>query len=307
MIGESARHPLPRVITTVSALMVAGAAWAGLHGITRPASASAGPVAERPLSRPMIGVAGESALSFDKQTGIRASLAVFYLSMSKPVPGTLRWMQATANGARPVIEIIPHGGSLAPVTAGRDDTWLGALAAQIRQLNEPVVVAFAPEANGTWYPWGSQPAKFRAAWRHVHSVVGTHDITWMWQMSSRDPVAGYWPGARYVQWVGIDGYFRTPPNTFRSLFDRTLNAVGRITSDPVLLSETAVGPLTRQQPTDITRLFLGAISRHLIAVVWFDVAQSGHPNHQDWRLRPGSAAMAAFRNAARAYLLDATA
>jgi mannan endo-1,4-beta-mannosidase len=225
--------------------------------------------------------------------------------MAKPVPPSLQWMKAEANRARPVIEVIPDGSSLAPVTAGARDGWLRSLAMRIRQLNERVVVAFGPEANGTWYRWGSQPARFRAAWRHVWTVLNRYDaseITWMWQMSSHDLVTRYWPGARYVQWVGIDGYFRTPHNTFGHLFDRTLDAVNRVTADPVLLSETAVGPLTHREPADISRLFRSATARHLIAVVWFDATQNDPPVRQDWHLAPDSAPMAAFRKAVRGYL-----
>ena len=305
MIRLPAWHPLPSVIAAVSLLMCAGAAWAGLQGVARPwarnlLALAAKPVAERPVTRRMIGVAGLTAARWDEQTGIRASLSVFYVSMSAPVaPDFMRWIEADADGARPVLEILPRGRSLASVAAGDDDRWLKSLAAQI---NEPVVIAFAPEADGNWYTWGQQPAQFRVAWQHVWAVLGTRDITWMWQMSSRHPVSAYWPGARYVQWVGIDGYFETPANTFRRLFSRTLTVVSRITADPVLLSETAVGPLTRAEPADITKLFAAASTRHLIGVVWFDRAQHDPPHHQDWYLKPGTAALAAFRAAARAYV-----
>jgi hypothetical protein len=304
VIRPPVRHPLPGAITIVSILMCVAAASAGLHGIVRPGasdlSSLANPVAERPLGGSMVGVAGVSAATWYKQTGIRASLSVSYISMSTPVaPQLLRWVEKDADGARPVIEILPGTRTLASVAAGGADGWLRSLAKEIR---ERVVVAFAPEANGTWYAWAGHPAEFRAAWRHVWAVLGTHDITWMWQMSSHDAITAYWPGARYVQWVGIDGYFWNPANTFRSLFSRTLTAVSGLTADPVLLSETAVGPGTGAKTADITKLFAAAVARHLLAVVWFDVAQNDPPHHQDWRLKPGSAAMAAFQGAARAYL-----
>jgi Glycosyl hydrolase family 26 len=314
------RHPLPGALAAASILMCVAAACAGLHGIVRPhadspASSTAGSPSGRklapedPVSDRMIGVAGVPATTWDEQTGIHASLATYYLSMGSPVPPSLLWMKAEADGAMPVVEIIPAGNSLAPVAAGHADGWLKSLARRLGTLDERVVVAFAPEANGYWYAGSSHPAQFRAAWRHVWGVLGAHDedITWLWQMTSDFSVTAYWPGARYVDWVGIDGYFRHPRNTFASQFNPDLAAVSRLTARPVLIAETAVGPGTRKRPADITALFRHAAAHHVIAVVWFDKRQSPPPIYQNWHLRPGSAAMAAFKQAARAYLTSDTA
>jgi mannan endo-1,4-beta-mannosidase len=310
VIRRPVRHPLPAVIATVSVLMCGGAVFAGLHGV-QPAFKV---VAERRIAGPVVGVAGLSVAKWDQQTGIRASLAVYYVSMTKHVSDDLvGWIESSADGARPIIDILPRGRSLASVAAGGADGWLGSLAAEIKAAKEKVVVAFAPEANGNWYTWGRQPRQFRFAWRHVWEILSagtdnksTHDISWMWQMSSHDRVGAYWPGPQYVDWVGIDGYFRFSTNTFGGLFDNTFKTVRRLTkSDPILLSETAAGPLTGAQPADITELFKAAAADRLIAVVWFDVKQSDPkdpPIHQNWKLYPGTAAMSAYQEAASAYL-----
>jgi Glycosyl hydrolase family 26 len=311
------RHPLPGALAAASILMCVAAACAGLHGIGRPQAGDASSLPagsgqklahEDPVSDRMIGVAGVFATTWDRQTGIHASLATYYLSMSKAVPPTLLWMKAKGDGAVPVIEIIPGKQGLAPVAAGHADGWLKSLASQLSTLGERVVIAFAPEANGNWYAGSSHPAQFRAAWRHVWGVLGAHDddITWMWQMTSDYSVTAYWPGARYVNWVGVDGYFRFPRNTFASQFNQDLAAVSRLTADPVLISETAVAPETGMRPADITALFRHAAAHHAIAVVWFDKAQHKPPYDLNWHLTPGSAAMAAFKQAARAYLTSDT-
>jgi Glycosyl hydrolase family 26 len=313
------RHPLPGALAAASIMMCVAAACAGLHGIARPhagdpsSSTTGSPsgsklAREDPVSDRMIGVAGVPATTWDRQTGIHASLATYYLSMGSPVPRTLLWMKTEADGAVPVIEIIPAAHSLAPVAAGHADGWLKSLARQLSTLDERVVVAFAPEANGNWYGWGDQPRQFRQAWRHVFGVLGAHDhaITWLWQMTSDYSVTAYWPGARYVNWVGIDGYFRFRRNTFASQFNPDLTAVSKLTADPVLISETAVGPVPQKRVADINALFQGAAAHHAIAVVWFDLAQHKPPYDLNWHLTPGSAAMAAFKQAARAYLTSDT-
>ena len=67
------------------------------------------------------------------------------------------------------------------------------------------------------------------------------------------------PGGRaasYVTWVGIDGYYYRPSDTFASVFGRTIDQVRAFTSNPVLLSETAVGPAAGQF-VKISNLFAG--------------------------------------------------
>jgi len=211
-----------------------------------------------------------------------------------------------ADGAEPVIEILPRGHSLRAIAGGSGDRWLRQLRAQI---TTPVIVSFAPEANGVWYTWGGQPAAFRAAWRHVHRVIGTRRVTWMWQMSSRPgmarhaqhsyPLADYWPGRQYVSWVGLDGYFETPANTFGNLFGGAIHTMRKLGRRPVLLSETSVGPGVRHVATDITSLISNTRSWHLLGLIWFDADQHQPPYHQDWNLESRPRALAAFRKAAR--------
>jgi len=297
------RHLLPAGLAVASAAMCCAAACAGLSGVAssghpRVGAASA-PVPEAPVAQPMIGVAGQSAAAWDKLTGVRASLSVSYLSMAAPVSRNfLRWAEIGADGARPVIEILPRGTTLRQVAAGADDNWLRSLKAEV---GEPVAIAFAPEANGSWYAWGGHPDLFRAAWRHVWQVIGTRDVTWLWQMSARAGVSGYWPGRQYVTWAGLDGYFERPGATFATVFGRAVSEVRHLTTVPLLLTETAVGPLTGHVPADIRLLFAAASAGHLAGVVWFDRAQDDPPSHQDWLLTAAPGALAAFRQAAAAY------
>jgi len=297
-------HPLPISIAVFSIAACVAAVWAGLAGVEvvhnnhgRLPPTAAKPVAEGVAPEPMIGVAGQSAAVWNKTVGVRASLSVSYVSMAKPPRKFIRWAELKADGARPVVEILPRGHSLQSIAAGNDDGWLRALKSGI---NEPIAVAFAPEANGEWYTWGQQPKLFRQAWRHVWSVLGTHNITWLWQMSSRRAVRAYWPGGRYVKWAGLDGYFSTRGSNFRTVFGSTIHAVQSFAHVPLLLSETAVGPFTGHVPADIRQLFAGARRDHIIGVIWFNRAQSGSTNHQDWRLRTPDV-LDAFRKAAATY------
>ena len=94
--------------------------------------------------------------------------------------------------------------------------------------------------------------------------------------------------------VGIDGYYYRPSDTFASVFGRTIAAVRAITSKPVLLSETAVGP-GAGQAAKIGDLFASMRLYQTLGLVWFDIAQHHGVYHQDWRIDNSPAAEAAFR------------
>ena len=56
------------------------------------------------------------------------------------------------------------------------------------------------------------------SWR-CFARQGADNITWLWTDPGQDvpgtgPVASWWPGAGYVTWVGIDGYYYRPTDTF---------------------------------------------------------------------------------------------
>jgi len=69
--------------------------------------------------------------------------------------------------------------------------------------------------NGNWYPWCQQPAAYIAAWRHAWQVFrqeGATNVRWVWapDLLNGTPrgqweqaVSTYWPGARYVNVVGV--------------------------------------------------------------------------------------------------------
>jgi hypothetical protein len=99
-----------------------------------------------------------------------------------------------------------------------------------------------------------------------------------------------------VTWVGIDGYYYRPSSTFATVFGQTIAQVRALTSKPLLLSETAVGPQAGQS-TKIQGLFDGMRQYQTLGLVWFDMTQHRNIYHQDWRLEGHPAAIAAFRRA----------
>jgi hypothetical protein len=239
--------------------------------------------------------------------GRRPNITVYYSPWGASFRA--RFVTAAARaGAVVLVQLEPWHASMAAIAAGRWDSYLQSFADQVRRYGGQVILSFGPEANGGWYPWGwhhSRPAEWRAAWRHVVTLFRQSDarnVTWLWDISGASRATGavrsWWPGHQYVDWIGIDGYYFTHTDTFKSVIGDTVRTVRTFTRKPVLLSEVGVGPLAGQVKK-ITSLFAGIRRNHLLGLIYFDVAQDNGLYHQDWRLDNNPAAVAAFRTGAQ--------
>ena len=218
--------------------------------------------------------------------------------------------QARAHDAVPFIQMEPWHTSMTAIASGRSDAYLVSYAHGLAAYRYPVLLGFAHEMNGNWYPWGwthADPANWIAAWRHVVTLfrrAGARNVTWIWTANQEGPgdapLRAYWPGAKYVDWVGINGYLYFPQQTFAGNYVSTIVALRRFADRPILVSETAVGQLAGQA-NKIPGLFSVIRAYRLLGLVWFDEAQHAGPYHQDWRLEGHPVAIRAFRHALRHY------
>jgi mannan endo-1,4-beta-mannosidase len=188
---------------------------------------------------------------FAKAVGGQPNLAGYYSRWAQPFASSFA-RAALAHGAWPFVQIEPTYGSVSEIVSGRYDGYLRSYADSVRNFGHAVVIGFAREMNAPTHPWGYRhvPAStFVAAWRHIVSLFagqGADNVTWLWTLAAdgprTGPIASWWPGARYVTWVGVDGYYYRRSDTFARVFGRTIDQVRALTCKPVLLSETAVGP-----------------------------------------------------------------
>lgn len=288
--------PAPRVTRTRNAPQAGGALTGGFR----------------------LGVAagGQSLAGFDAQVGT-AALAVSYVPWGTPV----RWLaqvidKAAASRAEPILELYPgaSGRNASQIAAGTggSDAWLRDLGGTIARAGHPVTVSFFPEMNGSWRAsWSHGPAAYVRAFRHVHQVLSSLAgslITWFWQPSAMhnanpDPMP-WWPGRSYVDVVALDGYYYFPHDTFDAIFGATIRLILRAApAIPMMIGETAAGPMYGRQAWEITNLFAGIRSYGLLGLVWFNRSQHSqpYPFHQDWRLQDHPAALAAFRSSLARY------
>jgi mannan endo-1,4-beta-mannosidase len=148
-------------------------------------------------------------------------------------------------GAVPLVQIEPRGVSLAAIARGDYDSYLRSYADAVAGYQGAVIIGFGQEMNERLYSWGyrkTSPAVFVQAWRRIVNVFRSQNadnVTWMWTIGKSSttarPLRDWWPGARYVTWIGIDGYYELPGPAPASAFAGTIARIRRITGDPVLL------------------------------------------------------------------------
>ena len=220
--------------------------------------------------------------------------------------------QAYRHHAAVLVQIDPSYASVAAIANGSYDSYLRWYAGSVRHFGHAVIIGFGHEMNAPWYSWGHphvRPGTFVAAGRHIVRLFrsqGADNATWLWTINTdlprSGPVARWWPGSAYVTWVGVDGYFYRPSDTFTTVFGTTIRQVRSFTRKPVLLGETAAGPAAGQ-PGKIESLFAGLRREGALGLVWFDEDQHAGIYHQDWRLDSGTPAAAAFRRDVSALVL----
>ena len=242
---------------------------------------------------------------FAAKTGIKPRLVVYYSGWYEPFKTGFAKTVAE-HGAVPLVQINPTGISLAAIASGHYDAYLTSYAEAVRSYRYPVILGFGHEMNGSWYSWGyrhSSPAMFVAAWRHIVTLfreLGARNVTWLWTANimhtghSIAHPAPWWPGDKYVTWVGLDGYYYKPSWKFAPLFGPTITAIRELTHHPILIAETSVSPSTNQS-AKIADLFAGIHLYSLLGFVWFNSV-----HNEDWRLK-NQAAIAAFQRGASTY------
>ena len=148
--------------------------------------------------------------------------------------------QASAAGAVLLVTLEPWDGLAAATDEAAVD--LARRLAGYGAQGTPTIVRFAHEMNGSWYPWGQDPAAYIAAFRRVadavHAAAPTAAMLWAPNHGEGypylggthqakpgspaetaldtdgdgrlgpgdDPYGPYWPGADNVDWVGMSLY-----------------------------------------------------------------------------------------------------
>jgi beta-mannanase len=185
-------------------------------------------------------------------------------------------------------------------------------------VGRPILVRWGHEFNGNWYPWGiannnADPSRYVRAYRHVHDLVvatGARNVQWVWAFNNgsspdeayNDPALAY-PGDRYVDWVGIDGYnwgfgpSWDPTGDHWTTFDATFSAAyGKARAiaprKPVMIGEfasTEDGGDKAKWLEDMDSTLRSGAYPNLKLLTYFDLTKE-----EPWSPSSSPAALAAF-------------
>ena len=276
--------------------------------------------------------------AFEQQAGKHVAIVHWYESWYDSQSGPdLSLLQAVdAHGSVPMISWAPDGHegsaqtvySLADIAAGTFDAYAQTWATQLAGYGKPVLLRFAWEMNGDWFPWGTAsntPEQYVAAWRHLHDIfvaAGATNVQWVW---SPNVVSGpvteleaYYPGDDYVDWLALDGYNRAAAGweSFTDLFGASYARLTALADKPVMIAETSSSEADASTPSGDSKAewISSALTQEIPAnfpairaLVWFNEDKSGvEADGYNWRIDSSGAARSAFSAAVDTSLYQAS-
>ncbi len=249
--------------------------------------------------------------------GEQPSIVMFYRGFAAE-PDLSELDAIAARGATPLLTWEPYDWTagvdqpqyaLARLRDGSYDPYLRRWADALRAWGKPVLLRFAHEMNGNWYPWaegvnGNARGEYAATWRHIHDVftsAGASNVSWVWSpnvsYTGSTPLGELYPGDGYVDWVALDGYNWGTTVSWHSwqrpeqVFDASLAELAAVApGKPLMIAETASTEVGGDKSVWIAELFEWAAQRPEIeALVWFH-----YDKETDWRIDSSASAAEAL-------------
>ena len=238
-------------------------------------------------------------------------------------------------GSVPFIRIMPRSGweegrtdpkyGLARIAEGRYDEDLRRWARAARDTRLPMLVDFAPEMNGNWFPWSglfnggerNGPETYRNAYRHLVSVFreeGADNVGFSFHANVRsapdepwNDLAAYYPGDEYIDWIGVSAYGGVFPGfdwePLRRALDEAYPKLAALSpTKPIALMETGVIEEQGKDKAAWIRSAYGALRtgrypRVKAAIWWHERWVNEDERVSDVRIDSDAAATAAYRRA----------
>ncbi|GEM_PF-2202191 len=206
------------------------------------------------------------------------------------------------------------------IANGSFDAYLNAWGAAAKAYGKPVIVRYAHEMNGSWFPWsewkagtaqardyynvGNTPANFVKSWQHVHDVIRNNqnakNVKFLWAPIGAGP-AEWYPGNNYVQYVGFDAYTRFEGG-FKSMEETYVRPIQRVrklvtgnentvSTKPIIIAETGVDERfsPEQRASWLSNGLPAMLSKYpdLHAIIYFNFSQwyiwgGGSPFNSTW-------------------------
>jgi membrane-bound metal-dependent hydrolase YbcI (DUF457 family) len=249
--------------------------------------------------------------------GRQPAIIQLYHDWSEPTFDASSLAAIAGREAIPLITWEPWDGwklgvSLWDIANGSYDGYIAESARQAAAWGGPIFLRFAHEMNGNWYPWGAgnganTPVAYKMAWKHVVEIFrreGATNVRWVWTPyvdGGHLPFRRFYPGDKWVDWVGLDGFnWGRPFMSFAKIFDTSYRTMVRMTSKPLMIAETGSAEGAGVSKARwIRRALRRALPRlsHIRALVWWS---GQHPDGTDLRIDTSPSALAALGYALQA-------
>jgi hypothetical protein len=201
---------------------------------------------------------------------------------------------------------------LKTITNGDHDNDIIRWAKQVKSFNDTVYIMPMSEMNGNWLPWGgtvngNSPGDYIPAWRHLHdkfSSVGAVNVKWIWAPNAgsvpntapNDPIR-YYPGDKYVDYIGVNGYnFGPPGDSWKSFYDIFMPFYKKtklitVTDKPIIIGEAgcAEGAGKAKWINDMFSDLSTSFPR-VQQINWFNINKE-----RDWRIESSQSSINAFK------------
>ena len=138
---------------------------------------------------------------------------------------------------------------------GKYDNYIKRFAKQLKEIKKTVLLRFAHEMNGNWYPWAGTKIgkdKYIKVYKYVKDIFDkekAYNVKWIFSINWEDiPKENnhftiYYPGSEYVDYIGIDGYNWGATQSwsrwlsFKDLFYSVYEEISSKYKKPVIISE----------------------------------------------------------------------
>lgn len=264
-----------------------------VFGLAASASASAAPKVSMGAYIP--GSSEDPSLidAYGAEVGSQPVIVSSYKDWTVPLIDTSQLDAAWSRGAVPCVTWEPWSQhddgvvfSLRAIANGGYDAYLTEAARAAAAWGNPILLRFAHEMNGGWYPWGrgrngNTPADYVAAWRHVVGIFranGATNVKWVWTpyvtSDGHLPFRRFFPGNKWVDWVGLDGLNGGKVfgwRSFSKIFDASYRQLVRMTPRPLILAEVASTEEGGHKAAWLSRALRRVVPRlsHIRAIVWW--------------------------------------
>jgi beta-mannanase len=209
--------------------------------------------------------------------------------------------------------------SLRNIINGDHDAYIRQWALDAKASGSTIILRFAHEMNGYWYPWGTgngggicnnTTTQFRQAWIHVWKIfrgtngVGATNVKFEYSIINTKQVAADYPGGKYVDYLGLtalDWAKKRKWNTLQKRMGPAMKALRNLsTTKPIIASEIAAGYNPNCAICDKVAFFTQGYPAvyekwpQLVAIVYFDYDMRS-VGQDDWRLSSPPEALEAYK------------